>query len=484
MSLSRILCVDLDGTFIKTDMLYESFFYSFFRNPFILVLTVFWLITGGKVKLKEKLANRYRFTARNIPFNDSVRTIISRKKSLGYKVFLVSATYKTIVSRFYNSYQELFDGYFGTDDVNLSSLHKAQLLNEKFGRENYEYVGNSKDDIPVWNNCSYAYCVTDNKHILGKITVKKEQLTSASSKIGSFEFVRTVFKQLRCHQWAKNALIAVPVLSCAQILPIHNYLMITIGILSFSLIASSVYIINDIIDLDNDRSHQTKCNRPIASCKLTLIHAVILLACTLTLGMLLTSIVSSQFFVFSLIYLVFNLLYSVKLKSVLILDCIVLSIMYTYRILIGSIIADLSVSIWLMTFSFFIFLSLAFVKRYIELYKLSNTQNVKAKGRGYEVKDLQLLQVMCVASGFTAALILNLYFNDADIKIHFKNIYLAYTCLPILVYWLCRFYFKASHGLICDDPIMFALKDKVSLILGFFFCVFYLLGINFSSNLL
>lgn len=357
------------------------------------------------------------------------------------------------------------------------------MLNEKFGRENYEYVGNSKDDIAVWNNCSYAYCVTDNKHILGKIAVKKEQLTSASSKIGSFEFVRTVFKQLRCHQWAKNALIAVPVLSCAHILPIHNYLMITIGILSFSLIASSVYIINDIIDLDNDRSHQSKCNRPIASCKLTLIQAVILLACTLTLGMLFTSIVSSQFFVLSLIYFVFNLLYSVKLKSVLILDCIVLSIMYTYRILIGSVIADLSLSIWLLTFSFFIFLSLAFVKRYIELYKLSNTQNVKAKGRGYEVKDLQLLQVMCVAAGFTAALILNLYFNDADIKIHFKNIYLAYTCLPILVYWLCRFYFKASHGLICDDPIMFALKDKVSLILGFLFCVFYLLGINFSSNL-
>lgn len=97
MAYSNILCVDLDGTFIKTDMLYESFFYSFFRNPFILVLSVFWLITGGKVKLKEKLANRYCFTARNIPFNDSVRTLISRKKALGYKVFLVSATYKTII---------------------------------------------------------------------------------------------------------------------------------------------------------------------------------------------------------------------------------------------------------------------------------------------------------------------------------------------------------------------------------------------------
>lgn len=483
MALSRILCVDLDGTYIKTDMLYESFFFCFFRNPLIIVFSLFWLITGGKVKLKERLASRYCFTARNIPINDSVRTIILRKRSLGYRVFLVSATYKTIVSNFFNSYQDLFDGYFGTDDVNLSSQRKAQFLNEKFGKGNYEYVGNSKDDIAVWNNCSYAYCVTNNKHILGKLAVKYEQLASVASNIGHFEFIRTVIKQLRCHQWAKNALIAVPVLSCAQILPIHNYFMIAIGILSFSLIASSVYIINDIIDLDNDRAHQTKCNRPIASCKLSLIHAVILLACTLALGMALSNIVSTKYLVLCLTYLLFNLLYSVKLKSVLILDCIVLSIMYTYRILIGSVIADLSLSIWLLTFSFFIFLSLAFVKRYVELYKLSNTQNFIAKGRGYEVKDLQLLQVMSVASGFTAALILNLYFNDADIKIHFKNIYLAYTCLPILVYWMCRFYFKASHGLICDDPIMFALKDKVSLILGFFFCVFYLLGINFSSNL-
>ena len=480
MEYSKILCVDLDGTFIKTDMLYESFFFTFFRNPFIIIASIFWFLSGGKVKLKEQLAKRYFFTAKNVPINETVRELVINKKSLGYKIFLVSASYNTIVAEFFMAYSDLFDGYFATENLNLSSKRKAIFLNNKFGKGKYEYIGNSKDDIAVWNNCSYAYCVTDNKHILGTIAVKKEQLTSASSKLGSFEFVRTVIKQLRCHQWAKNALIAVPVLSCAQILPIHNYLTIIIGILSFSLIASSVYIINDIIDLDNDRAHQTKCNRPIASCKLTLMQAVILLACTLTLGILLTSIVSSQFFVLSLIYLVFNLLYSVKLKSVLILDCIVLSIMYTYRILIGSVIADLSLSIWLLTFSFFIFLSLAFVKRYIELYKLSNTQNVKAKGRGYEVKDLQLLQVMCVASGFTAALILNLYFNDADIKIHFKNIYLAYTCLPILVYWLCRIYIKSSRGAISDDPVSYALKDKISLFVAFLFCGCFWSGIYVS----
>lgn len=480
MEYSKILCVDLDGTFIKTDMLYESFFFTFFRNPFIIIASIFWFLSGGKVKLKEQLAKRYFFTAKNVPINETVRELVINKKSLGYKIFLVSASYNTIVAEFFMAYSDLFDGYFATENLNLSSKRKAQFLNETFGKGNYEYVGNSKDDIAVWNNCSYAYCVTDNKHILGKITVKKEQLTSASSKIGSFEFVRTVFKQLRCHQWAKNALIAVPVLSCAQILPFHNYFMITIGILSFSLIASSVYIINDIIDIDNDRAHQSKCKRPIASCKLTLIQAVILLASTLTSGMLLSSIVSCIFFVLCLIYLVFNLLYSVKLKSVLILDCIVLSIMYTYRILIGSVIADLSLSIWLLTFSFFIFLSLAFVKRYIELYRLSNTQNVKAKGRGYEVKDLQLLQVMCVSAGFTAALILNLYFNDADIKIHFKNIYLAYTCLPILVYWLCCIYIKSSRGDITDDPVSYALKDKTSLILAFLFCGCFWAGIYLS----
>lgn len=295
MALSKILCVDLDGTFIKTDMLYESFFYSFFRNPLVLFLSIFWLIVGGKAKLKEKLAQRYCFTAKNIPTNKSVIDLIVNKKLLGYKIYLVSASYENIVSSFFNAYSDLFDGCFATSDVNLSSQRKAQFLNNKFGKENYEYVGNSKDDIVVWNNCAYAYYVYNNKSILGKISVKKELLTCASLKRGPFEFFRIVIKQLRCHQWAKNALIAVPVLSCAQILSVHSYLMVAIGILAFSLIASSVYIINDIIDLDNDRAHQTKSKRPIASCKLTLIQAVLLLACTLTTGILLATIVSSQF---------------------------------------------------------------------------------------------------------------------------------------------------------------------------------------------
>lgn len=477
MAYSKTLCVDLDGTFIKTDMLYESFFYCFFRNPLIIVFSVFWLITGGKVKLKEHLAKRYFFTAKNIPTNESVRNIVINKKSFGYKIYLVSASSNTIVSEFFKAYSELFDGYFATEDVNLSSKQKALFLNNKFGKGNYEYIGNSKDDIAVWNNCSYAYCVTQNKSIIRKIEVNKEQVVLTHQKKSFLESIKIVIKQLRCHQWAKNALIAVPVLSCAQILPIHNYLMIAIGILSFSLIASSVYIINDIIDLDNDRAHQTKCKRPIASCKLSLKQAVLLLTCTLSIGLELASIVSTKFLLLCLIYLVFNLLYSLKLKSVLILDCIILSIMYSYRILIGSVIADLSLSIWLLTFSFFIFLSLAFVKRYIELYKLSNTQNLKAKGRGYEVKDLQLLQVMSVAAGFTAALILNLYFNDADIKVHFSNIYIAYTCLPILVYWLCRIYIKSSRGAINDDPVTYALKDKTSLLVACLFCGCFWSGI-------
>lgn len=477
MPKSKILCVDLDGTFIKTDMLYETFFYTFFRNPFIIILSFIWLLSGGKVKLKEQLANRYFFTAKNIPINESVREIVINKKRLGYKIFLVSASYNTIVSEFFKAYSDLFDGFYATEDFNLSSKRKALFLNGKFGKGNYEYIGNSKDDIAVWNNCSYAYCVTQNTSIINEIEVNKKQLVSGKQKKSFIERIKIVIKQLRCHQWAKNALIAVPVLSCAQILPIHHYLMIASGIFAFSLIASSVYIINDIIDLDNDRAHQTKCKRPIASCKLSLIQAVLLLTCTLSIGLVLSSIVSSKYLLLCLIYLVFNLLYSVKLKSVLILDCIILSIMYTYRILIGSVIADLSLSIWLLTFSFFIFLSLAFVKRYIELYKLSNTQNLKAKGRRYEVKDLQILQVMSVAAGFTATLILNLYFNDTDIKVHFKNIYLAYTCLPILVYWLCRIYIKASRGSVSDDPVYFALKDRISQFVAFLFCSFFWAGI-------
>ena len=475
--MNKVLCVDLDGTFIKTDMLYESFFFCFFRNPLIIFSCIFWLMGGGKALLKANLAKRYYFLAENIPTNQSVKDLISQKKADGYKIYLVSASYKSIVERFFSNYSRLFDGFYGTeqDASNLSGHNKADFLNKIFGFGQYEYVGNSSDDLAVWNNSSKAYCLTNKTNLISKVKVPYEQLKENQHK----SFLKLILKQLRCHQWSKNALFAVPVLASAHILPMVDYLNLCIGIFAFSLIASSVYIINDIIDLDNDRSHETKRNRPLASGNLSLRNGTLILGIILLGGIVLAACISPDFLALTLFYLVINLLYSVKLKSVLILDTLILSLLYTYRIFLGCVITNLAVSIWLISLSFFLFLSLAFIKRYIELYKLNKNNKVQVKGRAYSIADMPIIQIMSVASGFTATLIFDLYLNDDSIRQNFKNIWLAYSCLPILLYWLCNIFMNASRGQINYDPVSYALKNKLSVFLGFLFCCFFWASVYF-----
>lgn len=472
----KILCVDLDGTFLKTDMLYESFFYCFFRNPFILLLSLYWLITvgGGKTLLKSKLSEHFSFSANKIPVNKEIVSLIKKKKDEGYKVYLVSASIEQIVKKFFLAYQELFDGYYASnkDTQNLSSKNKALFLNNLFGKKQYEYVGNSNDDIEVWNNASYGYCFTDKYNILSKINNRYESI----AKEKYFSLLKQIVKQLRCHQWTKNVLFLIPALACAHVLPFKNYILLLLGILSFSLIASSVYIINDFIDLDNDRAHEIKKNRPIASGNLSLIYAFFLLVINLIVGIVISLSISHEYLFYVLCYLVINILYSIKFKSILILDCIILAILYTYRIFLGCVITDLVVSIWLLSFSFFLFLSLAFVKRYTELFKYQNKVK-QIKGRGYLVSDMSLIQIMSVSSGFLATLILDLFLNDENIQVNFHNIWLAYACLPVFLYWLCHIYIISSRGKMSDDPVSFALKDRLSICLGIVFCLFFWAGI-------
>ncbi|MGN0895001.1 MAG: UbiA family prenyltransferase [Succinivibrio sp.] len=474
---NKVLCVDLDGTFIKTDMLYESFFYCFFLNPFIIFSCIFWLMCGGKTLLKANLAKRFSFLAENIPINDSVKALLLRKKAEGYKIYLVSASYISVVERFFSNYSDIFDGFYGTElnSSNLSGQNKAAFLNKNFGFGQYEYVGNSKDDLDVWNNSSKAYCLTDNKSLISKINVPYELLADNCNNSS----MALVLKQLRCHQWSKNALFAVPVFASAQILPLIDYFNLFIGIIAFSLIASSVYIINDIIDLDNDRAHETKRRRPLASGNLSLLNGCLLLLAILSFGIILAASISLEFLILTGGYLLINLLYSVKLKSVLIFDTLLLSLLYTYRIFLGCIITNLDVSIWLISLSFFLFLALAFIKRYIELNKLQLTNKVQAKGRAYSISDMTIVQIMSVASGFTATLIFDLYLNDDSIRTNFKNIWLAYCCLPVLLYWLCHIFMNASRGQISDDPVSYALKNRLSVFLGFIFCCLFWASVYF-----
>lgn len=470
---NKILCVDLDGTFIKSDMLFESFFYCFFRDPLILFICFFWLLTGGKRRLKEQLAKRYHFNAEVIPLNKEVVKLIKEKKSSGYEICLVSASWDSIVKSFFLAYPDLFDRYFATSDDknNLAGNNKADFLTTLFP-QGFEYVGNSKADMPVWNKSKKAYCIVKNGRLLKDLVVDYEKLTTDPKP----SLFKLILKQIRIHQWAKNTLIILPVVAAHEMITACTALLLTVSFFSFSFVTSSVYIINDLLDLDNDRSHSTKKNRPLASCNLSLVQGVALLLIFLSAGLTSAYLISPIFGLLTAGYLVFNLLYSLYLKSIDILDCVTLSIMYTYRIFLGTIVCDLKLSVWMLSFSFFLFLSLAFVKRYAELFNAHKQNKTSSKGRGYHTEDMPVILAMAVGSGFLSVLVYDLYLNDDSIKESFKAIWFAYMSIPVLLYWLARIFIRSARGQMNEDPVAYALKDRVSICLGFIFVLLFWLG--------
>lgn len=473
-----VLIVDLDGTLISSDMLVETFVYAFLKNPFIVFLCTYWLFIFGKQRLKHELASRYNLdNVSSVPVNQDVINLIKEKISIGYNCYLVSASDERIVKSFYERFSDLFDGYYGSsyDHGNLSSKKKLQLLKSKF--VNFEYIGNSKDDLCIWNSSSKAFCVTYNKDLYNKVNAEKILITPPHIKSNLFY----VIKQLRVHQWSKNVLIFLPIIASRENVITTDLLNIIVVFFAFSVVASFVYVINDLIDLSNDRSHLTKKNRPFASGNLNLLYGLVFI-CVLPILILIISLqVSSTLFALCVGYFVFNLVYSKVLKKIAILDCVALSLMYVYRIALGSIVISSAISPWLLSFSFFLFLSLSFVKRFAEISKMKSSDN-QTVGRGYMRDDQIFLMIMAISLGLISVLICNLFYNSDEISHTFKNIWIAYFNLPILTYWLCRVYLITFRGKMNEDPVMFAIKDKISIVLGLSFVMIYFIASRFDLN--
>lgn len=471
--------VDLDGTLIKSDMLVESFVYSFLKNPLVIFLCLSWLIFSGKQKLKEELSKRYLLNnILTVPVNFDVIELLKEKKSQNYRCYLVSASDELIVKAFFERFIDLFDGCFGSskDRGNLSSSSKLQFLKSQFNV--FEYVGNSKDDLCIWNASSKAYCVTKDDRLFKKVNVEKYQIMDIKKSI-----LYLIAKQLRVHQWAKNVLIFIPIIAARDNVILTDIVNVILSFFAFSAVASLVYVVNDLIDLSNDRSHATKRNRPFASGNLNLLYGLLLIFVLPIIAVIISLNVSFVLLMFCIGYFILNILYSKILKKVALLDCVFLSLMYVYRVIVGSLVISINISPWLLSFSFFLFLSLSFVKRYAEIEKMSSSEN-KAIGRGYIKDDKFLLLIMSVALGFISVLICNLFYNSDEIKHTFKSIWFAYINLPILSYWLCRIYLITFRGQMNEDPVMFAIKDKVSLFLGVSFVIIYYISSRFDLGFL
>ena len=411
-----------------------------------------------------------------LPFNETVLDFVRNWREKGGRVALVTASDRKIAEAI-ASHIGLFDEVHASEGVcNLKGSKKAEFLVEHFGAGNFEYIGDARADLPVWKSAKRA--ITVNASVSLKMAV--EAISANTEHLGSQNIDwKSYAKALRPHQWIKNVLIFVPVIA------VHNtssdtWFEALLAFIAFSLVASSVYILNDLLDLSADRAHPRKRFRPLASGNIPLCHGSFMVPGLFVLGLLTALAVGRlEFIGMILAYYALTTAYSFSLKRRLVVDICTLAALYTMRVLAGGAATGLPLSVWLLAFSIFMFLSLAAVKRQAELVDGMATGRVQASGRAYHVEDLPIIAMMAIASGYVSVLVMALYINTPTVQSLYNYPQLLWGVGPILLYWISRMVMIAHRGKMEDDPIVFAARDRVSRI-----CGLLIAGIVISGSLL
>lgn len=454
------LCVDLDGTLIHSDLLLESFLLLLKRNPLYLFLVPLWLLRG-KAVLKAEIASRVELNGAALPYCAAYIDWLRQEKAAGRAIWLCTASDMRLARRVAEHLQ-LFDGVLGSDGaVNLSGAAKAQQLVGRFGERGFDYCGNETVDLAVWRHARAAIVVNGSDGLARK-AADLTHVERLFPKQGLS--MRVVAKALRVHQWAKNALIFVPVAAAHRLTDGATLGQALIAFLAFSLCASSVYLLNDMLDLEADRQHPRKSKRPFASGSLSLLFGIIAAPLLLLGAAALALLLPIKFAGVLGAYYLATLAYSFLLKQIVMIDVLALAGLYTIRIVAGAAATAIPLSFWLLMFAIFIFLSLAMVKRYAELLAMRQSGKLKAHGRGYQVEDLPLIQSLGGASGYLSILVLALYVNSPDISTLYGHPKMVWALCPVMLYWISRIWMQTHRGNMHDDPLVYALKDRISLV--------------------
>ncbi len=456
------LCVDLDGTLIHSDLLLESFLLLIKRNPLYLLLVPFWLLQG-KAMLKQQIASRVQLDGSALPYTKPLLDWLRDQKAQGRPLWLCTAS-DARMAQAVADHLGFFDGVLSSNgQLNLSGANKAAELVKRFGDKGFDYCGNEKVDLAVWRHAHAAIVVNAGE---GLIKAAAAVTTVAHSIAPMPGGIKVVLKALRVHQWANNALIFVPVAAAHKLSESGALVNSLMAFLAFSLCASSVYLLNDMLDLAADRQHHSKCKRPFAAGQLSLLFGLLAAPLLLLVAVAIACALPFKFLLVLAAYYVATLAYSFGLKQLVMIDVLALAGLYTVRIVAGAAATGIALSFWLLMFAIFIFLSLAIVKRYAELFVMRQQGKLKAKGRGYQVEDLTLLQSLGGASGYLSILVLALYVNSPDIAVMYHHPKMVWALVPIMLYWISRIWMQTHRGQMHDDPLVFALKDRVSLLTG------------------
>ena len=459
------LCVDLDGTLIKTDMLWESLVRLLKKNPFALISVVRWW-THGRAFLKQQLAVRVAVDAATLPVNEQFLAWLRAEKKSGRKIILATASdlkmAQPVADRF-----GFFDEVLASDGkTNLRSENKLRRLTEKFGARGFDYAGNSSADFAVWRGVREAIVVNARPSV--------ERKAAACAKVGQVfapdsSFAGAFIRSLRLHQWVKNLIIFVPALAGHKLGDATLFLRDVWAFAAFCLCASGVYLLNDLVDLDADRQHPTKKNRPFAAGDLPLQAGLIGAPLFLMAGVLVAAKLSCSFVAVTVLYVALTTVYSWRVKQIVLLDVFFLAGLYTMRLVAGSVATGIVNSSWLLMFSMAIFLSLALVKRYVELTDATGFEAGKpvATGRGYFTEHLKLVAWLGMGSGWLAAAVLAIYVRQSEqVVVLYQHPLLLLLACPLLLFWISRVWWLARRGEMHDDPVVFALKDWASYLAG------------------
>jgi 4-hydroxybenzoate polyprenyltransferase len=452
--LARPLCVDLDQTLIFSDLLWESLLSMLRSKPWLAFACPFWLLKG-RAHLKRKLFEHSRVAIDFIPYNVELIEWLRAEKRGGRTLVLVSAADDRLVQKVAR-HLDLFDAAWGSDGTeNKKGAAKLHFLEQKYG-DNFDYCGDSSADLVIWRKCKGAVLVNASPALQRKAQAEFPILRTFPGPKNRL----ALLKALRPAHWVKNLLIFVPLITSHRIGEPPMLVLGLIAFAAFSLIASGVYVVNDLVDLESDRKHEHKQHRPFASGRLSLLAGLILPFPLFIGGLALGALLPTGAQVVLLVYLALTSLYSFWLKRKLLLDVLSLALLYTLRIVAGHETTGIPYSPWLLSFSAFLFFSLAFCKRASELNNLRRRGGKTPPGRGYHIEDENVITIAGIASGFAACIVLILYMNSTSIQHLYAQPQFLWLLTPAFLYWICRIWMLTARGQVHEDPILFALHDR------------------------
>ena len=470
------LIVDLDGTLTRSDTLYEAFF-KFIKLDFYsnLILSIKWVLKG-KLFFKNELSKVVLIDPSKLPFSEEVIDCIKEHKRNKYRIILCSASHERQV-KLVADHLGIFDDHYGsTLTRNIKGKDKLAFIVRKLGIEKFSYIGNSKADIYLWQKSKIIYLA--NCNFLLKRKIRNDFNTCIDlTKCKNFYYqFKEFIKAARIYQWVKNLLVFIPMILAASF-DQNDFYETLVAFICISLSASAVYITNDIFDIESDRNHPRKKLRPIANGEISIPIAIFTAMFLFTVSVLISYLFFSlEFLILILSYILLNFLYSTGLKKLDYVALFILSIFYTFRIFAGGIASSIEVSKWLIFFSIFFFLSLSAVKRLGELYNLTASE-FEGSGRGFKKQDYKQLKLFSLSNALLSFLVLSFYlFSENALRIY-ENTSFLYL-IPILTFaWFYNLYHSSVNGNLTDDPIIYAMKDEKSLIIGLITIVSFILAL-------